>query len=253
VSPAAEAYWAGVPLGTGVSRVACDGAGLAALDKPERILSHPNVPRDAGRSLVRARYDKAEECFEWAGAGGEAQRLWLINRLDSATSGLILAATNGALAREIRAQFRRRQVRKVYQALVFGVPRQPAETWRDSLSVRKAAGRIRTTAEGGSLPAECRMTLVRSASAPTRLSLISLEPRTGRSHQLRVQCAKRGLPIVGDQTYGDFAANRAFARRGGPKRLFLHSFRVAFEYEFGGRAHAFSAEAPLPADFEKFG
>jgi 23S rRNA-/tRNA-specific pseudouridylate synthase len=93
------------------------------------------------------------------------------------------------------------------------------------------------------------MTLVRSGSGPVRVSLIRLEPQTGRSHQLRVQCAKRGLPIVGDQTYGNFGANRAFVKGGGLKRMFLHSQAISLEYQFGGRALAFSAEAPLPAEF----
>jgi tRNA pseudouridine65 synthase len=93
------------------------------------------------------------------------------------------------------------------------------------------------------------MTLVRSGPQGSRVSLIRLEPRTGRSHQLRVQCAKRGLPIVGDRTYGDFAANRGFAKRGGPRRLFLHALEIGFEYKLGGREYAFSAEAPLPAEF----
>jgi 23S rRNA-/tRNA-specific pseudouridylate synthase len=240
-----------MPFGPGVTRVALDANGLAALDKPEGVLSHPNSPRDEGRSLIRARYDTEEECYEWTGAGG-ARRLWLINRLDSATSGLILAATNGELAREVRLQFQRRQVRKTYQALVFGKPRRPAETWKDVLDVKKQGGRIRTAAGSGNLPAECRMALVRAGSGPVRLSLIRLEPQTGRSHQLRVQCAKRGLPIVGDGTYGNFGANREFARAGGPKRMFLHSLSVAFEYGFGGGKHGFSAIAPLPPEFDDF-
>jgi 23S rRNA-/tRNA-specific pseudouridylate synthase len=251
VSPAAADLWADVPLGSGVTLVECDANGLAALAKPEGILSHPNGPRDLARSLVRAPYDKSAECFEWTDAGGAARWIWLINRLDSATSGLILAATDGAVAQEVRSQFQRRRVRKVYQALVFGKPRQPTETWRDVLSVTKGGGRIRTSAAGGGLPAECRMSLVRAGSGPIRVSLIRLEPQTGRSHQLRVQCAKRGLPIVGDQTYGNFGANRAFAREGGPKRMFLHSQAIALDYQFGGRARAFSAEAPLPPEFEQ--
>jgi len=249
VSGPAEDFWADVPFGPGVRRVACDANGLAALDKPEGMLSHPNGPRDEGRSLVRARYDREAECFEWPGPGGGTRRLWLINRLDSATSGLILAAADEALAREVRGRFRLRGVRKVYQALVFGKPRQVSETWRDVLDVRKQGGRIRTVAGGGDLPAESRMTLVRPASGGSRVSLIRLEPRTGRSHQLRVQCAKRGLPIVGDRTYGDFAANRAFAKGGGPRRMFLHSLGVGFDYTFGGRKCAFSATAALPSEF----
>jgi 23S rRNA pseudouridine955/2504/2580 synthase len=60
----------------------------------------------------------------------------------------------------------------------------------------------------------------------------------------------RGLPIVGDQTYGDFKRNRDFARATGLRRLFLHSLETSLDYEFRGRAHAFSAQAPLPPEFE---
>jgi len=250
VSGPAQDFWADVPFGPGVKRVKCDANGLAGLDKPEGVLSHPNGPRDEGRSLVRARYDREEEFFEWPGPSGGKRRLWLINRLDSATSGLILAAAPEELAREVRAQFRRRGVRKVYQALVFGRPVRPSETWRDFLDVKREGGRVRTVGGRGSLPSESVMTLVRSGSDGTRtISMVRLEPRTGRSHQLRVQCARRGLPIVGDRTYGDFAANRAFARAGGPRRMFLHSLEVSLEYSLGGAPHEFSAEAPLPAAF----
>jgi 23S rRNA-/tRNA-specific pseudouridylate synthase len=252
VNAPAEDLWSDLPFGQGVRRVALDPNGLAALDKPEGVLSHPNSPRDEGRSLVRARYDAEGEFFEWPGAGG-ARRLWLINRLDSATSGLILAAASAQLANEVRAQFQRRRVRKTYQALVFGKPRQPSETWKDVLDVRKQGGRIRTAAGAGNLPAVCSMALLRSVSGPARISLIQLEPQTGRSHQLRVQCAKRGLPIVGDRTYGDFGANRDFARAGGAKRMFLHSLGVAFEYSLGGARYEFSAVAPLPPEFELLG
>jgi tRNA pseudouridine65 synthase len=252
VSAREDSFWSDVPFGPGVKRVAYDVNGLAAFDKPEGVLSHPNVPRDEARSLFRAPYDDEEECFAWPGAGG-TRRLWLINRLDSATSGLILGATSGELATEIRAQFQRRQVRKTYQALVFGKPRQAAETWKDVLDVRKQGGRIRTGAGAGNIPAECRMALVRAGSGPVRISLIRLEPQTGRSHQLRVQCAKRGLPIVGDRTYGNFAANREFARAAGIKRMFLHSLSVGLEYDFKGGRHAFAAVAPLPPEFEHLG
>ena len=251
MNPLEEAFWASVPFGTGVRQVAEDKNGLVAMDKPEGVLSHPNTPKDEARSLIRAPYDKESECFEWTPPGGAVQRLWLINRLDSATSGLILAAIDGGLAREVRTQFQRRQIRKTYQALVFGAPRKPTEEWRDILSVDKRGGRIRTAAGAGNLPAESRMTLVASATGSMRLSLIKLEPRTGRSHQLRVQCAKRGLPIVGDRTYGDFRANREYARAGGPKRMFLHSLSISFDYEWGGRLNGFSAEAPLPPEFEQ--
>jgi tRNA pseudouridine65 synthase len=248
-----DSFWHELPLGRGVALLAHDANGLAAFDKPAGVLSHPNEPADEPRSLLQARYVMDGEYFEWSGTGGgPVRRLWLLNRLDSATSGVILAADTAELADQIRAQFKRKQVRKVYQALIFGAPRQPVELWRDMLAVDKRAGQIRTAAHAGHIPAESRMSVVRTSQGQPRVTQIKLEPKTGRSHQLRVQCAKRGLPIVGDQTYGDFPRNRAFAKTAGTKRLFLHSMETAFEYEFAGRAHVFSAHAPLPAEFHKF-
>lgn len=252
MSAPAEGFWATLPLGRDVVLLTRDANGLAALVKPAGILSHPNVAGDEPRSLLNARYVIDGEFYEWTDAGGATHRLWLLNRLDSGTSGAILAAASEELAREVRAQFKRKQVRKVYRALVFGAPRQAVELWRDLLAVEKRAGKIRTAAVAGHVPAESRMSVVRARLTEPRVTLVRLEPRTGRSHQLRVQCAKRRLPIVGDQTYGDFRRNREFAKLAGTKRMFLHSVETAFEYEFHGQKHAFSAKAPLPPEFEKF-
>ena len=250
-----EGFWAALPLGRGVVLLKHDRNGVAALAKPSGVLSHPNKPGDESRALLNAPYVFDGEYFELSKApsdpGREApggRRLWLLNRLDSATSGVILAAADETLARAIRAQFKRKQVHKVYFALVFGEPQRESDTWRDRLAIDKRGGRIRTTE--GPIPAECAMSLVRAGKSPMPVSLIRLEPRTGRSHQLRVQCARRGLPIVGDQTYGDFARNRAWAKLTGVKRMFLHSLESRFNYELGGRAHAFAAVAPLPPEVE---
>jgi 23S rRNA-/tRNA-specific pseudouridylate synthase len=222
---------------------------VAAFAKPFGVLSHPNKPGDEPRSLLNAPYVLDGEYFE-LGPSEAPRRLWLLNRLDSATSGVILAASDGALAEVIRAQFRQKQIRKAYLALVFGKPQKQADLWRDRLAVEKRGGRIRTSA--GTIPAESRMSVVRMGASGTSVSLIRLEPMTGRSHQLRVQCARRGLPIAGDQTYGDFARNREWARQSGTKRMFLHSLETRFDYEFAGRTHTFAARAPLPPEFEAF-
>ena len=257
-----ESYWAGLPLGRGVTVLARDPNGLAALSKPVGVLSHPNSNKEEARALLTAPYDFEAECYEWQPSSTEdtadksnaPHRIWHLNRLDSATSGVILVAADEALAATVRAQFKRKQVSKVYQALVFGKPKLASEIWRDRLDVKKSGGQIRIAP--GHLPAECRMTLLRPAGrdfggqGPLPVSLLRLEPMTGRSHQLRGQCAKRGLPIVGDQTYGDFRRNREFARASGSKRLFLHALETGFSYEFGGREFAFAARAPLPPEFE---
>ncbi len=242
-------FWTTLPLGRGVQLITCDAQGLAALAKPAGVLSHPNTAADQPRSLLNARYALDGEYFEWSpGAGLPLRRLWLLNRLDSATSGVILAAASEPLAREVRAQFKRKQVRKLYNALVFGRPKVARQVWHDRLMIDKRGGQVRTRGEGN-IPCESLMSLLKRTEAEPFFSLIQLEPRTGRSHQLRVQCAMRHLPIVGDGTYGDFARNREYAKIYGAKRLFLHSLSTRFEYEFGGRKHAFAAEAPLPPEF----
>ncbi|MSU24450.1 MAG: RNA pseudouridine synthase [Opitutus sp.] len=241
-----------MPYGRGVTLLNRDANGLAAFAKPAGILSHPNAAGDEPRSLLDAPYAVAGEVFEWKDGDGAPQRVWLLNRLDSATSGVILAAADGELATAIRAQFKRKQVRKVYNALVFGAPRQAMELWRDLLAVDKRGGQIRAAVSAGNVPAESRMSVVRAGRKEPRVTLVRLEPRTGRSHQLRVQCAKRHLPIIGDQTYGDFGRNREFAKLAGTKRLFLHSLETSFDYEWRGRPWTFAAKAPLPAEFEKF-
>ena len=248
-------FWFTVPLGRGVTLLTQNDDGLAAFNKPAGVLSHPNDRGDERRSLINAPYVIEGEFYEWRVSNDAAagkQRLWLLNRLDSATSGVILVAATEALATQIRAHFKQKQVHKVYQALVFGAPREAVEVWKDRLAIEKRGGQIRTATRAGHVPAESRMTLVKPGSSDPRVSLIRLEPKTGRSHQLRVQCAKRHLPIVGDQTYGDFARNRAFAKAAGTKRLFLHSMAARFAYEFRGRHQEFSATAPLPEEFEKF-
>lgn len=251
MSAGADTFWATLPLGRGVALLASDPNGVAALSKPAGVLSHPNEAKDQSRSLLTTHYDAAAEAFQWKDApNGEARRVWLLNRLDSGTSGVLLVAREESLAREIRAGFREKHVNKVYQALVFGKPPKPSDVWKDLLAVQKKGGQIRTSASAGHVPAESRMTVIRAHGVGAgALALIQLEPRTGRSHQLRVQCAKRHLPIVGDATYGDFRRNREFARLTGEKRMFLHSFETRFTYTWKGRTFAFAARAELPAEF----
>ena len=250
MSAVPESFWTTLPLGRGVTLLTQDANGLAAFDKPAGVLSHPNAGGDEPRSLLTVRYMLEGEFFQWTPVkGAPPVKLWLLNRLDSATSGVVLVAADDELAQEIRGQFKRKQVKKVYQALVFGAPRPPVELWKDTLAVVKKGGQVRAALGTGRVPAETKMTLVRTGSSEPRVSLLRLEPHTGRSHQLRAQCAKRGMPIVGDQTYGNFPRNREFAKGAKTKRMFLHSLETAFDYEFNGKSHTFAAAAPLPAEF----
>ncbi|HVU17279.1 MAG TPA: RNA pseudouridine synthase [Candidatus Didemnitutus sp.] len=240
-----------IPLNVGATVLTRDAQGLLALDKPAGVLSHPNRIADQPRSLLNATYDLEQQVYRWKTPNGGARCLWLLNRLDGATSGVILLAENLELARAIRLHFAQQRVHKVYVALVHGKPAEKRALWRDVVAVEKSGGKIRTRATAGHIPAETAFQFLGHFPAAMPTSLIRLEPHTGRSHQLRVQCAKRHLPIVGDQTYGDFAKNRAFVKATGEKRLFLHSLETEFTYTLAGKRHRFRAEAPLPVEFPR--
>jgi len=245
-------FWDQLPLGTGVTLISHDANGLAALSKPEGVLSHPNMESEIPRALLTVPYTIKGECFNWTPPdlpGAAPRRLYLLNRLDSATSGVILVTANEKLADYMRELFLHKHIHKLYQAVVFGKPSEASQLWRDNLGVRKKGAKIRV-ATGGDKASESRMTVIRQKrDTVPPLALIQLEPLTGRSHQLRVQCSGRKLPIVGDLTYGDFGANKTFAKATGHKRLFLHSYETNFDYEWQGKKFHFSATAPLPAEF----
>ncbi len=232
------------PLHPDCPLLGADPCGLLAVDKAAGVLSHPNAPGDATPALLQAPYDFATETYR---AG---DTVWyLLNRLDGPTSGVILLARDPEVAAAVKDAFARHTVEKSYLALVRGFPPQPRARWRDRLATRRRGGMLRTVSVPGPPNAETEMVLRERGVGPPARALLELRPLTGRTHQLRVQCALRRLPIIGDTTYGDFAFNRAFRRRTGTDRLFLHSWKTRLAFEWAGRRVCFAAESPLPPVF----
>lgn len=221
-----------------------DPSGLVAVDKACGILSHPNSPREKGPALLDWPYDFEAEAYR-----GPEITWYLLNRLDAPTSGVILLADDPDLARAVKAAFAAHAVEKSYLSLIRGTLSRKEEAWRDCLEVTRRGSTLRTRVIRGRPNAVCTVELLRRGSRPPLLSLIAMRPETGRTHQLRVQCASRRLPIVGDGTYGDFAFNREFRRRTGEGRLFLHSWQTRLQVEWKGQVIAFVAESPWPAAF----
>lgn len=175
---------------------------------------------------------------------GQAASFFLLHRLDSPTSGVILGSFDAALAREVKRAFQTNQIQKTYRALVFGTPRERKSTWLDRLE-KRGAGSVRVR---GQPNAETEMQLLQILEVDGGvLSDLELRPKTGKTHQLRVQCAAWGLPIIGDGTYGDFRWNREFVRLYKHKRLFLHAAEVELQLE----NMQFRAVAPLPEAFSQ--
>ncbi|MBC2605260.1 pseudouridine synthase family protein [Pelagicoccus albus] len=232
-----------LPWTRGVKVLECDLNGVVAVEKPAGTLSHPNRKGDKGRALLDAGYDEKQQAY-LIGGDEENALVYLLNRLDSATSGVVLLSLNKPAADSVLDAFKQKKVKKIYQALVFGFRPGGSPVWRDKLSVRKAEGGVRAGV-GGGLHAETKLVKAEGFPGPLAVSRLTLMPVTGRTHQLRIQTSKRNMPIVGDRTYGDFSRNKVAAKNG-LKRLCLHCVKTEFEYKLAHRFFRFSAQSKCP-------
>lgn len=228
-----------IPFAKCVKILKQDANGLLALYKPTSVLSHPNHDSSSNNgtthntSLIKGPYDYHGEFYSVPSAAIEGKeqcdvRIWLINRLDMATSGIVLASTSQAVSDAVKEELKMRRVHKIYSALVFNQSAHVAArknqqpfTWTNDITVNKADNHIRTQGGSGSnyVTAETNVR-IRSSQSSNRardqqnghcpLMMLDLEPLTGYSHQLRFQAAQHGYPIVGDAMYGDFRDNKKF-------------------------------------------
>ncbi len=234
-----------LPLHPDCTLLKRDPSGLIAIDKACGVLSHPNSgSASSSTAMIACPYNFDQEAYT-----NPTGTWYLLNRLDGPTSGVILLAESAELAEAVKAAFAAHTVEKTYAALVKGVPPRNRDAWRDCLVVKKRGGTLRTQATRGKPNAFADVELLQRGSGPPARALIALKPSTGRTHQLRVQCASRRLPIIGDATYGDFGFNREFKRKTGESRLFLHSWKTRVGIRFKGQALEFSVESPLPDAF----
>jgi 23S rRNA pseudouridine955/2504/2580 synthase len=170
------------------------------------------------------------------------ERPRLVHRLDRDTSGILLLARHARAAAELAEAFRRKDCRKVYWAVVVGVPK-PA-VGRIELPLSKLPGRagekVAPDEEGKSAITEYRTI----DHAGRQVSWLELQPLTGRTHQLRVHCAAMGTPILGDRKYGG-RANFLSAQQAA-RRLHLHARSIELRRAVG---RAIAITAPPPPHF----
>ncbi|MBV8233342.1 MAG: RluA family pseudouridine synthase, partial [Planctomycetaceae bacterium] len=171
----------------------------------------------------------------------------LVHRLDRPTSGVVLLARTSKAARRLSAQFRRGTVVKTYWAVVEGHCSADSGEWADRLikDARRNVVRVAGRRTEGGLEA---LLAFRVLGRDRKTTTLELRPMTGRSHQLRVQLASRGLPIVGDRKYG--ASSQLLAIDGRP-RVALHARQLTFTHPTQGEA--ISVSAPVPADWPASG
>jgi len=182
-----------------------------------------------------------------SGAGGEL-RPGIVHRLDKMTSGLVIVAKNDFAHRALAAQFKGRDVHKTYTVLVHG------RVAKDAGEIAAAVGRdpvrrIRMKV-GGIRPREA-LTRYRVLRRFPHFTLLEAEPRTGRTHQIRVHFSSLGHPVVGDTLYGAPGKLKIAGREEKTlARNFLHASAIEFRHPRTGAL--VSLRAPLPVELERF-
>jgi 23S rRNA pseudouridine1911/1915/1917 synthase len=241
LKPAIEAV--AIPQDIPLNIVYEDSA-IIVINKPAGMVVHP-APGNYENTLVNA---LLFHCHDLSGIGG-VLRPGIVHRLDKDTTGLIVAAKTDDAHRRLSAQFERHDVHKTYRALVWGdvkgntgeivlpVGRHPGD--RKKMSTRSTRGKDALT-----------LWKVRERYGPA--TLLDVEIKTGRTHQIRVHLSERGYPVVGDAVYGSTAKTRTVhdaalkAKLQAFNRQALHAAMLSFLHPLSGERVVFTA--PLPAD-----
>lgn len=201
-----------------------------AVVKPARVLVAGDRTGDESlleqaKAYLKVRYQKPGAVY-----------LGLVHRLDRPVSGVVLFARTSKAASRLSEQFRRGSVKKVYQALVEGRVDPPQAELCDWLLKDEARNIVRVAAPRAAGAKESRLRYRLLERGPQR-TLLEVHPLTGRSHQIRVQLAQAGFPIVGDGKYGSRAS------LGGA--IALHAAALTFEHPTTREPITLTAEQPV--------
>ncbi len=208
-----------------------------AVNKPAGLLSQGD--RSGDPSLVEVASLYLKTLYQKPGR----VYVGLLHRLDRPVSGaMILAKTSKAAAR-LSEQFRSGKIGKLYWAIVDGTPPAGSGSWTDVLAKDRRGNRSFTEAEEDSAGKEASVKY-RVIERWGSRSKLELEPRSGRSHQLRVQLSSRGFPVLGDIKYGSKVRLKALD---GCLRIALHARQITFTHPT--RHEPITIVAPVPADW----
>lgn len=203
---------------------------LVVIDKPSGWLVHrSNLDRHETRILVQALRDQI------------GRHVFPVHRLDKGTSGALLFALDPDAAQDLAGQFERQEVRKTYLAVVRGWPPESGRIDHPLARARDGYSDSDSAVPQAALTDYCRLASAEFPEAvdkyPTaRYALVTLQPHTGRRHQLRRHMKHIAHPIIGDATHGKGKHNRFFQTRFGCERLLLACTDLRFRHPDAGRA-----------------
>ena len=230
LAPAAELPAEGSPLD-----LAWRDQHLLVVRKPAGLPTHPTENRRGGTVVNRL----LGMGIPLAPRGGPL-RPGIVHRLDAGTSGLLVVASDDESFEGLAATFTRHEAGRAYLALVRGSVAH--DRFEVDAPLGRAGARIRVDATGG----REATTAFEVRERFDRATLLEAEPRTGRTHQIRVHLSSIGHPILGDRRYGGGGDD---ARELGLERPFLHAWRIAFDHPITGER--IELEDPLPLDLER--
>lgn len=215
--------------------IAFEDDALIVVDKPSGVAVHGGSGVSFGviEQLRRAR--------------PLAKFLELAHRLDRETSGLLVVAKKRVALTRLHDMFRDGGISKRYFALVKGCWRNEMQHVRLPLHkylTAEGERRVSVNAEG-----KAAHSIVRLVARWENFSLVEVELKTGRTHQIRVHLAHLGFPIAGDDKYGDFPLNKALQKTG-LGRMFLHAAKLAMPHPLTNAT--LELESPLPGELRAF-
>jgi 23S rRNA pseudouridine1911/1915/1917 synthase len=218
---------------------------IIVINKQPGLVVHPAPGHHSGTLVNALLY----HCPKLNGIGG-ALRPGIVHRLDKDTSGVLVAAKNDRAHHHLSRQFKSRRIKKKYLALVYG------KMESDSGSVSLPIGRH--PVDRKKMSTNSRKSRVAETTWQIRerfewASLIVVNLKTGRTHQIRVHCAAIKHPVMGDKVYGPRKTGGKKVANG--KNLFgmvprqmLHAWRLVLTHPVTEAMVSF--EAPIPSDMQ---